>query len=130
MPSLSLTELIGAPVIDNTGSRAGKVRELALTPEENPSVVTSFVVKTRHGNRLVPAKAISLIDNVLRVKTPASEWSPYAGPEGLLLLERDLLDQQIIDIHGRKVVRVNDVDIHEESSNGHIVLKIGAVDVG
>jgi flagellar motility protein MotE (MotC chaperone)/sporulation protein YlmC with PRC-barrel domain len=130
MPSLSLTELIGASVIDNTGTRAGKVREVALTPEENSSVVTSFVVKTRQGNRLVPAKAISLIDNVLRVATPASEWSPYSGPEGLLLLERDLLDQQIIDVHGRKVVRVNDVDIHEESSNGHIVLKIGAVDVG
>lgn len=130
MAALALTELIGTPVIDNTGVRAGKVREVALTPEENSSVVTSFVVKTRHGNRLVPAKAISLIDNVLRVATPASEWSPYAGPEGLLLLERDLLDQQIIDVHGRKVVRVNDVDIHEESSNGHIVLKIGAVDVG
>jgi len=130
MPSLALTELIGTPVIDNTGSRAGKVREVALTPEENATQVSGFVVKTRHGDRLVPAKAVSLIDNRLRVATAASEWSPYAGPEGLLLLERDLLDQQIIDIHGRKVVRVNDVDIHEESSNGHVILKIGAVDVG
>ena len=48
----------------------------------------------------------------------------------MLLLERDLLDQQIIDVHGRKVVRVNDVDIHEESGNGQLVLKVGAVDVG
>ena len=62
--------------------------------------------------------------------TPASEWSPYAGGEGMLLLERDLLDQQIIDVHGRKVVRVNDIDIHEEPGHDHIVLKIGAVDVG
>jgi magnesium transporter len=130
MSSLALTELIGAPVIDNTGSRAGKVREVALTPEENSTQVSGFVIKTRHGDRLVPAKAISLIDHAIRVATPASEWSPYRGPEGLLLLERDLLDQQIIDVHGRKVVRVNDVDIHEDSSNGHVVLKIGAVDVG
>src|SRR5208283_5748289 len=42
----------------------------------------------------------------------------------------DLLDQQIIDVHGRKVVRVNDVDIHEETGQGRVVLKIGAVDVG
>ena len=130
MPSLALSELIGASVIDNTGTRAGKVREVTLTPQENSSLVTSFVVKTKNGNRLVPATAVSLIDNVLRVATPATEWSPYGGGEGLLLLERDLLDQQIIDVHGRKVVRVNDVDIHEESTNGHIVLKIGAVDVG
>jgi magnesium transporter len=130
MPSLALSELIGAPVVDNTGARAGRVREVALVPQENSSLVTAFVVKTRHGNRLVPSKAISLIDGGLRISTAAAEWSPYGGGEGMLLLERDLLDQQIIDVHGRKVVRVNDVDIHEESGNGHIVLKIGAVDVG
>jgi len=130
MAPLALTELIGAPVIDNTGSRAGKVREVALSPGENSAQVSSFVIRTRHGDRLVPAHDISLIDNNLRVSTSASNWSPFSGPEGLLLLERDLLDQQIIDIHGRKVVRVNDVDLHEESSNGHVVLKIGAVDVG
>jgi len=130
MPSLALSELIGAPVIDNTGSQAGRVREVTVDPQENSSQVSSFVVKTRHGNRLVPAKSISLIDSQLRVSTPAEEWSPYSGGEGLLLLERDLLDQQIIDVHGRKVVRVNDVDIHEESGNGNFVLKVGAVDVG
>ena len=130
MPSLALTELIGAPVIDSTGSRAGKVREVALSPGENSTQVSGFVIRTRQGDRLVPANTVSLIDNSLRVSTAASDWGPYSGPEGLLLLERDLLDQQIIDVHGRKVVRVNDVDIHEESSNGHVVLKIGAVDVG
>ncbi len=130
MPSLALSDLIGAPVIDNTGSHAGRVRELAIAPQENSSRISSFVVKTRHGNRLVPANAISLIDHQVRVATPAEEWGPYGNGEGLLLLERDLLDQQIIDVHGRKVVRVNDVDIHEESGNGHLVLKVGAVDVG
>jgi sporulation protein YlmC with PRC-barrel domain len=130
MSSLALSELIGASVIDNTGAHAGKVREVALAPQENSSLVTAFVVKTRHGNRLVPCKALSLIDNGLRISTSAEEWSPYGGGEGMLLLERDLLDQQIIDVHGRKVVRVNDIDIHEESANGHIVLKVGAVDVG
>jgi Mg/Co/Ni transporter MgtE len=48
----------------------------------------------------------------------------------MLLLGRDLLDQQIIDVHGRKVVRVNDIDIHEEAGHDHVVLKLGAVDVG
>jgi Mg/Co/Ni transporter MgtE len=51
-------------------------------------------------------------------------------PDGLFLLERDLLDQQIIDVYGRKVVRVNDVDLHPESTDGHVQLKVGSVDVG
>ncbi len=130
MSSLALSELIGAPAIDSTGLRAGKVREVALAPQENSSLVMGFVIKTQHGDRLVPASAVSIINHGLHITTPADEWTPYGGGEGLLLLERDLLDQQIIDVHGRKVVRVNDVDIHEESGNGHIVLKIGAVDVG
>ena len=105
-------------VIDNTGAHAGKVREVAIAPQESSNQITSFVVKTRYGNRIVPSKSVSLIDNRLRVATNAAEWSPYGGGEGMLLLERDLLDQQIIDVHGRKVVRVNDVDIHEESGSG------------
>ncbi len=130
MPSLALSDLIGAPVIDNTGANAGKVREVTLVPQENSSQIAGFVVKTRHGDRLLPTKSLSLINGGLRIATAASEWSPYGGGEGMLLLERDLLDQQIIDVHGRKVVRVNDVDIHEELGHGHIVLKVGAVDVG
>ncbi len=130
MPSLALSEIIGATVTDNTGSAAGKVREVALSPQENSTLISNLVIKTRNGDRLVPMKAVRLIDNGLRVATSANEWGPFGAGEGLLLLERDLLDQQIIDVHGRKVVRVNDVDIHEESSNGNIILKIGAVDVG
>ena len=130
MPSLALSELIGAAVIDNTGTHAGTVREVTLVPQENSSLVTGFVVKTRHGNRLVPVTSISLINGGLRIATSVADWGPFGGGEGMLLLERDLLDQQIIDVHGRKVVRVNDVDIHEERGNGHIVLKVGAVDVG
>ena len=130
MPSLALSDLIGAPVIDNTGASAGKVREVTMVPQENSSQIAGFVVKTRHGDRLLPTKSLSLINGGLRVSTPASEWSPYGGGEGMLLLERDLLDQQIIDVHGRKVVRVNDIDIHEELGHDHIVLKLGAVDVG
>jgi hypothetical protein len=65
----------------------------------------------------------------IRASTPASEWS-VPQTDGCFLLGRDLLDQQIIDVHGRKVVRVNDVELHPENGSGSIVLKVGAVDVG
>jgi len=48
--------------------------------------------------------------------------------EGMLFLERDLLDQQIIDVHGRKVVRVNDVNLQRAGDNG--VLAIAEVEIG
>ena len=52
------------------------------------------------------------------------------GGEGMLLLERDLLDQQVIDVYGRKVVRVNDVDLYRDTVGEQQILKISSVDVG
>jgi CBS domain-containing protein len=131
MPSLALSELIGAPVFDPSGtSPVGKVREVALVPQEDPNRIAGFVVKTRQGERLLTMKSVSNVNGGVRADTHASDWTPYASGEGMLLLERDLLDQQIIDVYGRKVVRVNDVDIHEEIGDEHITLKLSAVDVG
>ena len=131
MPSLALSDLIGAPVYDPSGTAAvGKVREVALSPQDDPNRVSGFVVKTRQGVRLLGIKSVESVNGGVRADTLAADWTPYASGEGMLLLERDLLDQQIIDVFGRKVVRVNDVDIHEELGHEHTVLKLAAVDVG
>jgi Mg/Co/Ni transporter MgtE len=59
-----------------------------------------------------------------------SAWLRYTPSDGVLLLKRDLLDQQIIDVHGRKVVRVNDVELECTPVNSHLMLDVVAVDVG
>jgi flagellar motility protein MotE (MotC chaperone) len=73
---------------------------------------------------------VAAINGGVRAATAASHWSPSDAAEGLLLLARDLLDQQVIDVHGRKVVRVNDIDMLQESHQNHLVLRVGSVDVG
>lgn len=130
MPTLALTELLGAPVYDSTGAHAGRVREVALCPQDDPQHVTALIVKTRAGDRLLGTGAVVSANGGVRAATPSSQWTQYAGSEGMLLLGRDLLDQQIIDVHGRKVVRVNDVDLHEETSDHRLMWKMGSVDVG
>ena len=65
----------------------------------------------------------------VRRATPRG-WERYNVSDGVLLLKRDLLDQQIIDVHGRKVVRVNDVEIDSTPINNHVALDVLAVDVG
>ncbi|MGB7439011.1 MAG: CBS domain-containing protein, partial [Candidatus Acidiferrum sp.] len=54
----------------------------------------------------------------------------YRPNESWLAVQKDLLDQQIIDTAGRKVVRVNDVDLSEFPTNQHVELRIAQVDVG
>jgi magnesium transporter len=130
MATLALSELLGLTVYDATGAACGRVREVALAPQEDRSRIASFIVKTASGNRVLPFSAVTQMVSGIRASTTEAEWHPADGAEGLFLLGRDLLDQQVIDVHGRKVVRVNDVDFYQETAQNHLVLKIEGVDVG
>jgi flagellar motility protein MotE (MotC chaperone)/sporulation protein YlmC with PRC-barrel domain len=131
MTTLALSELLGAPVYDPSGA-AGRVREVALAPQEDRTRVSSLVIKTKTGNRILPFSAVSAIEGGVRATTAAGEWAAANGAEGLFLLERDLLDQQVIDVNGRKVVRVNDVDLEFDAQKDpkNPVLRVHSVDVG
>ena len=131
MASLALSRLLGSRVLDASGATAGRVREVAISPQEDPNRVSAVIVRTKAGDRLVPAHALCLSGGaIFRCAGDPNSWPKVEKPEDLFLLERDLLDQQIIDVHGRKVVRVNDVDLYPENGNGSLKLKVGEVDVG
>jgi magnesium transporter len=134
MTTLPLSELLGATVYDPSGAATGRVREVTLAPQEDRDRIASFIVKTKSGNRVLPFASVKTIDGNVHASTNPSEWPVANGAEGLFLLERDLLDQQVIDVHGRKVVRVNDVelqiDLPTEGGVSHATLRIQSVDIG
>ena len=135
MTTLPLSELLGATVFDPSGAPSGRVREVTLSPQEDRSRISSFIIKTKSGNRVLPFSSVSAINGGVKATTAATEWAPINGTEGLFLLERDLLDQQVIDINGRKVVRVNDVDLQLDTpkpgmKSTPVVLRVFSVDVG
>jgi CBS domain-containing protein len=127
---VALSELIGATVRDAGGVVGGRVREIAIAPQDHPTRVACFIVTTPQGERLLPTDAVISAGITVRASTEQSQWLAVPSLDGLLLLKRDLLDQQIIDIHGRKVVRVNDVELEATPTNSHVALNIVAVDVG
>ncbi|HXM67816.1 MAG TPA: CBS domain-containing protein [Candidatus Acidoferrum sp.] len=134
MTTLPLSELLGATVYDPSGAASGKVREVTLAPQEDRNRIASFIVKTKSGTRVLPFAAVKTIDANIHASTKPADWPLANGAEGLFLLERDLLDQQVIDVHGRKVVRVNDVELQvdapSEGAGPHATLRIQAVDIG
>src|SRR5437879_9329333 len=130
MSTLALTELLGAPVFDTAGTRCGRVRELAMIPQEDRARVAMLMVRTKAGDRMRPTSSIRSIEGSVSSDGSCSQWATSDGSEGWLLLGRDLLDQQVIDVFGRKVVRVNDVDLYQELVQNRPVLKVGSLDVG
>ena len=134
MTTLALSEVLGALVYDPSGAAGGRVREVALAPGEDRSRVAALIVKTKNGNRVLPFTVVGTINGGIRTITSVGQWAVADGTEGFFLLERDLLDQQVIDINGRKVVRVNDVDLNvdavKEAQGARPVLRVSGVDVG
>lgn len=130
--NLFLTELLGLDVFDLRGRRLGVVKDAAIVPLVDPSRIDRFLVGGGRYAwlsvgydqvRTISLEGIHLKDEVLK---------PYHSDEYVLRLVRDLLDQQIIDAQGRKVVRVNDVtfDIRREDGHENDQLWILEVDIG
>jgi magnesium transporter len=126
---LYLTELLGLKVYDLKGRRIGTLRDAALVPLIDPVRIDRFLVgagpgwlSIRHGQiGSIGFDGIHLRDERL---------TPYHSDEYMLRLVRDLLDQQIIDAQGRKVVRVNDVTFMKVNGEDGDVLHILEVDIG
>ncbi len=126
---LFLTELLGLKVYDLKGRTLGVVKDAAIVPLIHPSRVDRFLLgggwawlTIRHDQvRSVSLDGIHLKDELL---------TPYHSDEYMLRLVRDLLDQQIIDAEGRKVVRVTDITFKIQQDNGTNNLMISEVDIG
>jgi magnesium transporter len=131
MSLVALSELLGATVRDASGAAKGRVREIAIAPQEHATRVAFLIVRTPDGGeRVLPAGDVKSCGASVRADSDVTRWERFSGFDGVLLLKRDLLDQQIIDVHGRKVVRVNDVELDSTPVNSHVILDVVSVDVG
>src|SRR6266849_9431745 len=126
---LFLTELFGLRVYDLKGRKLGVVKDAAIVPLIDPVRVDRYLIGgdgTLLTLRYDQVKTISLEGIHLRDEI----LTPYHSDEYMLRLTRDLLDQQIVDAQGRKVVRVNDVTFELREENGSQILWVLEVDIG
>jgi magnesium transporter len=129
---LYATELMGAKAYDPQGNFVGHVREFFIEPAQATNRVSHFLLARGHFQPLMARydQVSSAEPGKVRLNVNERALQLYEPNEALLAVRKDLMDQQIIDTHGRKVVRVNDVDLAEVRSNGNIELRVTQVDVG
>jgi magnesium transporter len=126
------TELQNLPVYGVKGEYLGRLEDLCVDPSQNPTRVAAYLVRT-------PKKVLQCIthEQMQSISVRAGQTSVareavrcYAPDEGMIHIKKDVLDQQIIDVNDRKVVRVNDVDFDIQPTDGHAELRIVAANVG
>ena len=125
---LYFTELLGLPVYDLKHRRIGRVKDAAIVPLIHPARVDRYLVGAGGSWLSVRYDQISSI-SLDGIQLSNERLYPYHSDEYMLRLQRDLLDQQIIDVNGRKVVRVTDVSL-ELRRDERDSLVIVEVDVG
>ncbi|MGH9488101.1 MAG: magnesium transporter MgtE N-terminal domain-containing protein [Terriglobales bacterium] len=125
-----LTELINLPLRGGDGHRFGRVRELVIEPEHDPNLVRRVIYRHQGNSWQVPLRLLGLDLEGLTVEMRQVAPVPVETNSGHLLLRHDVLDQQIIDVNGRKVVRVNDIGLDLVPRDGAFELRAQQVDVG
>ena len=111
---LYASEFIGRPVVDADGKRLGKLRDLlAVRHGEVPHPqLVAIEVKQHSGSVFIPMHEVAaLISLAIPLKKKFSEITQYHPQPEDLHLVRDVLDKQIIDTDGMRVVRVNDLEL-------------------
>ena len=109
-----LSEIIGRPVIDLDGKHVGKLIDAIVRPRaEFPHpLIEAIVVEKRTGLQYLPFAAVAaLFSPAIPLKYRSDEAPVFELMADDGLLSRDVLDKQIIDTDGARVVRVNDVEL-------------------
>src|SRR5262249_43692825 len=129
---LYATELIGSETYDDQGHFVGRVREFFIEPADQPNRVSRYLLSRGRFQPLLAKhdQVAQVAPGTIRLNCSERALEAYRPNEAWLAVRKDLLDQQIIDTQGRKVVRVNDVDLAELRANGNVELRLTQVDVG
>jgi CBS domain-containing protein len=121
-----ISELVGRRATVND-IPIGKVSDfLVRKPDATFPEIDGLVVKTSQGLRFAPIATVRNVDRdgaIALTATPAD--APPPDSEELYLVA-DLLDKQIVDVDGRKVVRINDIEVAMAGGR----LRVVAADVG
>jgi sporulation protein YlmC with PRC-barrel domain len=127
---VSLTGLLGTPVTDSHGQLRGKLKDVVVATGPDGGKVAGIVLKARTGLSIVPSQEVMETPAGTLELRSAEAVSPLKDEGSYLFLQRDLIDRQIIDINGRKVVRVNDVDLEWTGHGAAHHLRVAEVEVG
>ncbi len=124
-----MSDLMGRLVADVDGEPVGHLEDLiaSIRGEMPHPVIVALAVKRGGGLFLVPFPDVAvLLAPVIPLARRFQEIVPYHPGEHDLYLARDVLDKQIIDTDGVRVVRVNDLELARV--NGHFY--VANVDIG
>lgn len=110
---LYVSQIIGQPIYDARNDKIATISDVMVRygSEDYPPVI-GVVARLRRRNFFIPRRNIAtLSEHGARMSSTKLDLTPFERREGEVLLAKDVLDNQLIDVDGKRVVRVNDVQL-------------------
>src|SRR5438874_3951114 len=119
---LYLSQVLGRPILDLDGERVATLKDVIVRlGEEDHPPVAGFVARYRRRDFFMPRWRIAHFgEDGVRLTSDILDLRPFTRRDGEVLLARDVLDKQLIDVDGKRVVRVNDVQIIEAANEWRV----------
>ena len=114
---LYLSQLINRPISDAGGERIAAIKDVIVRygAEDYPPII-GLMARYRRRDFFIPrSKIFALGEKGARMSSEVIDLTPFTRRSGEVLLAKDVLDNQLIDVDGKRVVRVNDVQLIEVS---------------
>lgn len=119
---LFLAHLLNCPVHGKAGEPIGKLDDIIVRMDHSPyPSIAGITVRDRGRRFFVPGSQLTGLNGVAKLNTSVVNMQSFERRDGEVLLAKDVLDHQIIDITGRRIVRVNDVQIAQIDAGFHVV---------
>ncbi|HEY4564957.1 MAG TPA: CBS domain-containing protein [Thermoanaerobaculia bacterium] len=109
---LFLTSIVDRPVEGKSGEAIGQLDDVIVRMgDDRYPPLSGLIVRDGRRRFFVAARLLQSINGAARLTSSTVDLQPFSRRSGEVLLRRDVLDHQIIDITGRRIVRVNDVQL-------------------
>jgi len=98
--------------MNQRGEEMGRLRDILVIPGNPFPQVSGLAVSKRKDHHFIPLDYVDIFNKkFLMVREMEKKPFPSSPPEGHIYIRENLLDKQIVDINGVKVVRVNDIKL-------------------
>jgi len=108
-----ISEIIGKEVWDAYGARVGKCTDIlaGLSNKQFPPIAAIQVKREDGESQLIASGQIGTLFPSVALNVPHAKVNAYQEKGNEIYLNKQILDHQIVDVEGRRVVRVNDIQI-------------------
>jgi CBS domain-containing protein len=109
---LHLSLVLGGELQGRTGGRLGRVTDLVVRLDAEYPPVTGLLARVAGREVFVGAGAIGDLDHGrVKLTTDRLDLRPFERRPQEVLLGRDVLDRQLIDVDGARLRRANDIEL-------------------